>query len=459
MSGSNWFGNLQLAYKYIVVFLGLLVLTIIGGCIKVLFDRRKLKKAKAVELEAGPKEDTVELNQREKDEGDLFGIRAIEAGFYAGVAQSRPTSRAGSVIEHPNMSTSTLVGNNPSSPLMKGHSTTNSVLSLQLGSNDTNSQRRKSPPTKLRPSEAELNGRRNHNGAVDMSLHVPPSPGLPRGPASPTFGGSDSESDGFTSPRSMSPRSADFNPQHYAPAPTIPMPDALRVSYHSGDNNATSQAASFNNTPGQSPTPPSPGNPPAARLPTLPAIALRKESRSPSPESEHPQVRVYQPNNELAQPSSAPQKQLQSYAPTHKRDESEASSIYSNGNRLSTYQAYQAYQKGADRSTSAASSESYNYGFSSTDESGHTSVVLSGDKESEGRPSLSSSHLAPGGQAGPKDARLSEFYDAYYRNSQIVSAQPVEMKRPVDRKSTIIEVDSPMPSPLFPKSQQPGSAF
>lgn len=256
-----------------------------------------MKKAKAAELEAGPKEDTVELNQREKDEGDLFGIRAIEAGFYAGVAQSRPTSRAGSVIEHPNMSTSTLVGNNPSSPLMKGHSTTNSVLSLQLGSNDTNSQRRKSPPTKLRPSEAELNGRRNHNGAVDMSLHVPPSPGLPRGPASPTFGGSDSESDGFTSPRSMSPRSADFNPQHYAPAPTIPMPDALRVSYHSGnDNNATSQAASFNNTPGQSPTPPSPGNPPAARLPTLPAIALRKESRSPSPESEHPQVRVYQPS-------------------------------------------------------------------------------------------------------------------------------------------------------------------
>ena len=246
-------------------------------------------------MESGPREDTVELNQREKDEGDLFGIRAIEAGFYAGVAQSRPTSRAGSVIGHPNMSTSTLVGN-PNSPLMKGHSTTNSVLSLQLG-NDANSQRRKSPPTiKLRPSEAELSGRRNHNGAVDMSLHVPPSPGLPRGPASPTFGGSDSDSDGFTSPRSMSPRSADFNHQHYAPAPAIAMPDALRVSYHSGnDNHATSQAASYNNSPGQS-TPPSPGNPPAARLPTLPSTALRKESRSPSPEFDRPRVQVYQPS-------------------------------------------------------------------------------------------------------------------------------------------------------------------
>jgi hypothetical protein len=42
---------------------------------------------KAAELESGPKDDTVELNQREKDEGDLFGIRAIEAGFYAGVAR------------------------------------------------------------------------------------------------------------------------------------------------------------------------------------------------------------------------------------------------------------------------------------------------------------------------------------------------------------------------------------
>jgi hypothetical protein len=254
---------------------------------------RLKKNTKKEELEAGPKEDTVELNQREKDEGDLFGIRAIEAGFYAGVAQSRPTSRAGSVSGPPTMSTSTLVGG-ANSPLMKGHSTNNSVLSLNLGG-DANSQRRVSPPTlKLRPSEAELTGK---HGAVDMSLHVPPSPGFPRGSTSPTFGGSDSESDGFTSRRSMSPRSADFNPQHYAPAPTIPMPDALQVTYHNGqESNARSQAASFNSTPGQSPTPPSPGNPPISRLPTLPASALRKDSRSPSPELNYPRVRVEHPS-------------------------------------------------------------------------------------------------------------------------------------------------------------------
>ncbi|KAI8941919.1 hypothetical protein NX059_000034 [Plenodomus lindquistii] len=255
MGADNWFGDLQLAYKYIIVFLGLLFLTILAGAIKVLFDRNKLKKAKAAELEAGPKEDTVELNQREKDEGDLFGVRAIEAGFYAGVAQSRPTSRAGSVVSvnHPGMSTSTLVGGSVSSPLMKGQTNNNSsVLSLNLGGNDGNSsQRAPSPGTKLRPSDAELNGRRHH-GAVDMSLQVPPSPG--QAPQHQTFSGSDSESDGFTSPRSLSP-SAD---QHYIPS--------------------------------------APRDPPTVRLPTIPTSALRKDSRSPSPESANPHVRVYQPS-------------------------------------------------------------------------------------------------------------------------------------------------------------------
>lgn len=231
----------------------------------------------------------MELNQREKDEGDLFGIRAIEAGFYAGVAQSRPVSRANSVHGDPSLSSSTLVGANPSSPLMKGQSANNSSLSLNLNAGNGRAG------SKLRPSEAELNGGRNHNGAVDMNLNVPPSPGHPRN--QPTFGGSDSDSDDFASPRSVSPRSADFNPEHYAPAPTIPMPTALNVSYHDGENNGPrSQAASFNNSPGHSPTPISPRNPPTARLPTIPTTSMRKESRSPSPETATPSVRVYQPS-------------------------------------------------------------------------------------------------------------------------------------------------------------------
>jgi hypothetical protein len=230
---------------------------------------------KAAELESGPKDDTVELNQREKDEGDLFGIRAIEAGFYAGVAQSRPTSRAGSVVGLPNMSSSTLVGN-PNSPLLKPSHSTNSIpLSTNRSPSPTlpgATPRTTSPNQKLRPSEAELNGRHSPlDSSVDMSLNVPPSPGLYQ-PSKPTFGSDSDDDNDYTY---MSPGSADFNPKHYKPAPSIPMPDALRVSYHDGRDNVNSQVGSINtDSPLSSPGPSSslahPGAPPESKLPTIP---------------------------------------------------------------------------------------------------------------------------------------------------------------------------------------------
>lgn len=39
-------------------------------------------------------EETQNLNQMVEDEGGLFGIRALEKGFYGGVAQSRPGTPA-----------------------------------------------------------------------------------------------------------------------------------------------------------------------------------------------------------------------------------------------------------------------------------------------------------------------------------------------------------------------------
>ncbi|KNG46219.1 hypothetical protein DDE82_006804 [Stemphylium lycopersici] len=430
----NWFGNLDLAYKYTIVFLSLLIITILGGFVKVLYNRRRLAKATKTELEAGPKEDQVELNQREKDEGDLFGVRAIEAGFYAGVAQSRPTSRAGSIASnHPAMSNSTLVGGSVNSPLMKGQSNNNSVLSLNLNATKEPTRRASPPAMRLAPSEAELNGRRNHNGAVDMSLQVPPSPGHPR-VTSPTFGGSDDGSEGPASPRSMSPQAGQY--QQYASAPT----------------------ASYNNAPVQSPTSPSPYNPPTAKLPTIPGAALRKESRSPSPENDYPRVQVHEPNHEPAQSSfSASPLQLQprTYSPHHERDGSDASSIYSSGNRLSSFQTYQAYQKDADKKEV----EKQKVGRPAsawTEETGLTSMFGSTKGEGERQPSQSSHLLAPG--QGGKDTRLSEFYEAYYRNSHIGSMQPGESSQPtVDRQSTIMEVDTPLASPMFPK--HPGAAM
>jgi hypothetical protein len=243
----------------------------------------RLKKlTKEQELEAGRKEDQVELNTREEDEGDLFGVRAIEAGYFAGIPQSRPGSAAGSISGAPSLSTNTLVGS-PASPKIKAQSATSSVRNLPLAhastcspadpssllaSSSLSPPNRKSPPTiKLRPSEAELNGRINHNPAVNMNLSVPPSPVLAQGPRSRVFSGSDNgESEGHQPSRSLSPHSPSFpstdrlKPNHYAPSPPqFP-------------------------TPGGVSAPPSPGLPPLeVRTPTIPSRAVKDEPRSPFP--------------------------------------------------------------------------------------------------------------------------------------------------------------------------------
>lgn len=252
MRAEQWFGDLKLAYKYIIIFLSLLLLVTIAGFFKLLHNNRKLKKARVAELEAGPSRETEDLNQREKDEGDLFGIRAIEAGFYAGVAQSQPTSRAGSAMSmhRPGTGNSTLVGGNSSLGLLK-YASNNSALNLQLGENQVSPlPRAVSPVPKLRPSDAELNGRRHH-GAVGVGVVAQRATqqGL-----SPTFDDSDSESDDYTNPRSSS----------------------------SSGNSTMLQSA--------------PTGPPSAQLPRLPTNTLRNASRSPSPEGRRPEVRVYEPS-------------------------------------------------------------------------------------------------------------------------------------------------------------------
>ena len=85
--------------------------------------------------------------------------------------------------------------------------------------------------------------------------------------------------------------------------------------------------------------------------------------------------------------------------------------------RHSAYQSYQNFQS-LDRSNSSASV----------------------------RPPRAPSHLLELPEGALKEARLSEFYDAYYRQSQLVGndSRPVV----VDRQSTIIEIDTPLPSPL-----------
>ena len=150
-------------------------------------SRVRLKQyTKNANLEAsGTNEERVELNKRELDEGDLFGVRAIESGYFGGVAQSRPTSAAGSLD-----GSGTLLGH--PSPKLPGTSPMSSVVSLPLeprqssplaknaiSSSEAGTSTRKVPPplrSTLQPSEAELNGRVNHDPAVNMNLEYPPSP-------------------------------------------------------------------------------------------------------------------------------------------------------------------------------------------------------------------------------------------------------------------------------------------
>lgn len=208
----------------------------------------------------------MELTRRGNDEGDYFGVRALEAGFCAGVAQSAPSSRANSVVGSPFMSTSTLVGGGGTGNLKD--STNDSVTALPLAhtkerndsisydSDTLPSPQSEDPPQtrspqapaiRLAPSTAELTGRHRFSTAVDMNLKVPPSPYVFRGSLSPTLGGSDnSDSEEALSPRSpMWPTSP---VRHYAPNPprlSMPQADGFRASFVSVYDRYKSQTGSM----------------------------------------------------------------------------------------------------------------------------------------------------------------------------------------------------------------------
>lgn len=160
----------------------------------------------------------MELNARELDEGDLFGVRAIQSGYYGGVAQSRPVSAAGS--HSPDESSSIFLGSHPS-PNLVATTPMSSVTSLPLDARQGSPRRqslllptgvgRTATPQRpiprpiksaLQPSEAELSGRINHDPAVNMSLEIPPSP---LGSTRPPISNRDSHTTSSAGSRSPSP--------------------------------------------------------------------------------------------------------------------------------------------------------------------------------------------------------------------------------------------------------------
>lgn len=143
-------------------------------------------------------EETQELNARQMEEGDLFGIRAIQSGYFGGVAQSRPVSPTGSTASNPFQTPASpgLVPASPNSsvndlPLLQVRqpSPAPSLLGMPKGfvlrSDSTRVlspiPRHLSPRPHLRPlqpSGAELSGRINHDPVVNMSIGNPLSPPL-----------------------------------------------------------------------------------------------------------------------------------------------------------------------------------------------------------------------------------------------------------------------------------------
>lgn len=138
-----------------------------------------MQEAKAKAANEEGKVEQIALNQREEGEGDLFGIRALERGFYGGVAQSRPST------PNPNMSTATLVPSAANIPFgQKSTSATSSVITIDVGN-----------PKIAQP--VPHHAPRRNDVAVDMGLTVPDSPRQPRSP----------ELSGFPRDRSPSPLS------------------------------------------------------------------------------------------------------------------------------------------------------------------------------------------------------------------------------------------------------------
>lgn len=155
---------------------------------------------------------------------------------------------------------------------------------------------------------------------------------------------------------------------------------------------------------------------------------------------------------EPERPSSPVRLLPQTYQPAHQRVISDSSSVYGDQNRASMHRA------------SSSMESAYNFSFPGN--SNRNSVTQQSMKEQGRRPSASSSFLAPESTTSSQTAepRLSEFYDAYYRHSQLGVATSTDAPRRPNMlnltQPTIVEVPSPQPSPNPRTSvHQPGVAW
>jgi len=314
--------------KYQRIILGcLLALALIAGGIKLYMNKQRSvvcksqkyfadwisrmeKNTKIAEMEGATKStDREKLVNRRKNpkEGDLFGVRAIEHGYFGGVAQSRPSSPTPSYLLAP---TATLVdwsktpkaGSSSSSLADFSSSRNGSVTSLPVSLNQA---KRKPSPLRLQPSDAELSGRRNHDPASIGGIggmYMPPLPS-PRSNRSVTPCADSQKPDGWVNPldihftRPSTPVSSS-RPASYLPRLAFPgdvIKNALLVPTPSGSvTGPRSEQASIISNEVSVPAPPVIEPPPKASptfsvFPQIPSRAARQSGRSIFPMSDDAQ--------------------------------------------------------------------------------------------------------------------------------------------------------------------------
>lgn len=130
------------------------------------------------------------MQRRVLDEGDYFGVRAIEKGYYGGVAQTPPASGENSPLMSPGWkiidSTGSLVSPSPKGSNIPEWSISGRIVSRAPSSANSLRTNASTITSRLQPSDAELSGRRNHDPAVTISTYVPTLPISTALPASPS---------------------------------------------------------------------------------------------------------------------------------------------------------------------------------------------------------------------------------------------------------------------------------
>ncbi|KAK8254081.1 hypothetical protein IWZ00DRAFT_487455 [Phyllosticta capitalensis] len=448
----GWWTDLGLNWKYCLVFMVLIVATLVVGALKWLYTRlNKLSVEKSEKTRID--NDRLAFAQRNKDEGDLFGVRALEAGYFGGVSQSRPASQCTS--RNTSISGNTLIGTSPTPKLI---SPAASVSKLpRVKTNDSS----KSLPSilrgtaplqmKLQPSEAELNGWKKHGG-LDMSLNVPPSPAAPR---SAFFSSKDrddaSQSSARTSPDLLAPVRKMHDPSNQPVVERVPRMAPFRSE---SDFNTKSMAVSVDFTIGGSSMtdPASPTNWP----PSPPKISSHYvPQRSVSPTGSTKDTQKHSTQSEVkTQPLNT---KVPNYTfPTN---------VYMS--RQSLYSSESDKSSTHSRHSRNLSDSTIDRGFpltqgqtTTTDESSSRSTSAQSRRFSFNATTLETS--LPAGS--PDGSHLSEFFEAYFRQSHSSLDRKLDLSGGAEtaagsRLSEMTRAPSPgmMPPRLSPKNSKRGA--